>query len=110
MHGGLRLGESTAVPGTQYRLFGAQSGRAPTTHSWGRYASPGTAVLHTKYFSGRLDDDQFPLVLHRRHHRFVLGEERIHLAPHPELSRQIDPRLDREPDAGEEAAFFSRLQ
>src|SRR5437764_12349887 len=56
------------------------------------------------------DHDQLPLVLHGRHHRLVLREERIDLAPHPELVRQVDARLDREADTGKETALLTRLQ
>src|SRR6476469_972534 len=56
------------------------------------------------------DDDEIALNLRRCDHGFLRAEEGVHLGPHPELARQVDARLDREADAGHEAALLARLE
>src|ERR1039457_294592 len=60
--------------------------------------------------SGRSDNNQLPLDLIRRDDQLSLSDVGIHFRSHPQFSREIDPRLDRKSDPGNQGALVARLE
>src|ERR1700738_5684216 len=54
--------------------------------------------------------DQLPLIFRGRDHRPARLEISVPLGPHPDLARNVDPRLDREADTGHEERRVARLE
>src|SRR5690348_17880606 len=55
-------------------------------------------------------DDQIALILARCDDRFVVPDVRVHLAAHPDVAGDVDPRLDREADVRDEPPLLARLE
>ena len=56
------------------------------------------------------DDQQLPLVIARSYDGLARQHVDVHLAPHADLTRDVDAGFDGEADAGHEQALLARLQ
>src|SRR6185437_16383470 len=102
-HAAVRITSLVAVEGRRTpALGGKRRARLPAPAGGGTAPARRTAAV--------LNDRQLVLVVPRRDHGLASSEMNVHLAPHSDLSGNVNARLDRERDAGHQLALFPALE